>query len=362
MSKPSAQAGEVKAFCAVGAEALTAGEPAKVIHLLPMGEFTARDGRAWIVDGKDHAEAVIAASRAYAGAQDIMVDYDHQSVFAARPEVGGQAPAAGWVDPASLEVREDGIWGSVAWTPKGDEKLRAKEYRYVSPYFGSDKQTRRVTRIFNVALTGKPALHELAAVAAVEDQGIFTPMDLTKLAQALGLQADATFDQILAAINDLRNDQNALSTHLQGAAAALGLAVSAKGEEVVAAAQTAQAAKGAAFDPTKFVPIETYNALSTQFTALQGGQVEEKATAAVNDAIKSGKVVPANRDWALGFAKKDLAGFQSFVGNQPAILGERTDTAATKPGAAGAGLEPHEERILTLSGVSRDAFIKAKKD
>ncbi len=51
--------------------------------------------------------------------------------FSAVPGVGGTAPAAGWIK--RLEARPDGIWAAVAWTEAAQARIRAGEYRYITP-------------------------------------------------------------------------------------------------------------------------------------------------------------------------------------------------------------------------------------
>src|SRR3546814_10850322 len=82
------------------------GVPADWVQLLPFGQIKGRDGRSWVLDPAD-AEEVIAASVARAANADLVVDYDHQSDFAAKPGVGGRAPASGWIK--ELPKRDDGI-------------------------------------------------------------------------------------------------------------------------------------------------------------------------------------------------------------------------------------------------------------
>ena len=73
------------------------------LRLLPMGNFSPRDARinAFSIKDKAHAQEIVDASRAYAGAQDVPVDYDHQSVYSAVQGVGGVArPRAGSIRKA----------------------------------------------------------------------------------------------------------------------------------------------------------------------------------------------------------------------------------------------------------------------
>ena len=98
--------------------ALTAeGAVPEWVHLLPLGQVSSRDGRAFINDDPD---SVIAKFRERA--VDLPVDYEHQND---RPEarLNGPVPAAGWIK--ELQTRPDGIWGRVEWTPKATGETSA---------------------------------------------------------------------------------------------------------------------------------------------------------------------------------------------------------------------------------------------
>ena len=71
------------------------------VHIMPIGEFSAADGRGpfRLVD----PEAVIARSKR--PIVDLAVDRDHELVFQAGS--GTHKPAAGWIK--EMEVRADGI-------------------------------------------------------------------------------------------------------------------------------------------------------------------------------------------------------------------------------------------------------------
>ncbi|MFO0274190.1 MAG: phage protease, partial [Betaproteobacteria bacterium] len=56
-----------------------AGTPPSAIKLLPLGEIAARDGRRWRIPDRAAAEAVLSATRAWHGATDAVIDYDHQT-------------------------------------------------------------------------------------------------------------------------------------------------------------------------------------------------------------------------------------------------------------------------------------------
>lgn len=371
------QGGEQLASASLSDVELIDGRVPNRIMLLPIGELQANDGRRWLIKDKAHAEEIISATRSFLGNRQMMVDYDHQVQRA--PAVAGQAPAGGWVDPASLRVTDEGIVGDVEWTAAARSALREREYRYLSPYFGHRKDG-RVTRIFNVALTNTPAL-DMPAVAASDLAGDETKMN--KIIQSLGLAAGADEDAIVAAIDTLKN-----STSLTAIASALRLKDGASQDEIVSAASAAIArpevdlkplaiALGAAedanveqlaaaaatlkagvIDPAKYVPIETHQALQK----LVDEDREEKATAAVDAAIAAGKIAPANRDFYLGSARKDLPAFTAFVSAAPVVLqpGEADAAAGSKVNAD--QLTDEERAVCASLGISEEQFLKTKKE
>ena len=179
-----------------------------------------------------------------------------------------------------------------------------------------------------------------AADAALARIDPAPPIDLAALATALGLKAKATAEECLAAAKARGGEL----------ATALGLAETATAEEVLAAAKAAKTST--VDDPTAFVPRAEFDRVASQLNELQTSRTEEQATAAVDDAIKAGKLAPAQRDWGLATAKKDLAAFKSYAESAPAIV----TPAAPAPAPAGdpdAALTSEELARLPLDGHQR---------
>jgi len=170
------------------------------IHLIPAGEFTARDGRGPFSAGD--AGKIVAASIQYAGTRQIPVDYEHQTDNA--PKNGQPAPAAGWIK--TLQARADGVWGLVEWTAKAVEHLKAKEYRYLSPVFNY-REDGEVTRVLRAALTNNPALTELTALARAQDRPAAGP-SLDDIRAVLGMSETDDNDTVLARVNELAKDRH----------------------------------------------------------------------------------------------------------------------------------------------------------
>ena len=300
------------------------------IKLLPAGTFKARDGRGPFMTG-DRAtmEAIVAATKAYHGDTDMMVDYDHQTVFGSTEGVGGRAVAAGWID--GLEVADDGIYATVKWTDAAFAALSASEYRYISPYFTADDKTGDVQMIINAALTNMPAL-DMAAIAASSQKSNDQLEGLTmdKIIAALGLSAGSKEDAVLASIAELKTGVAALAT----------ITAKAKEQKIGEDAKSicvalSSKASGDEPDPAKFVPMAMYSELSAKVAKIETDATEAKAEEAVALATRQGRVTPAQKDWALKYAKSDLAGFTAFAASAPVLVKPQSVNRQTLDPASG---------------------------
>ena len=318
----------------------------KWIMLLPAGSFSGRDGRGpYTTDSADGMRRVIDATTQRAGNTDLVVDYDHQTQFAAIPGVGGQAPAAGWIK--EYQARPDGLYGRIEWTDRAAQSIRAGEYRYISPVYQHDK-TGKVLRLLSAGLTNTPNL-DLAAVAASSQPNQQEP-DMKNIAAALGLPEDADENAILTAINKSLTSTSSI-------AVAAGLAATAKPEEIVTAINSARTT----VDPAKFVPIEQVQALQTAVKVMQDKMAGDDAETAVNSAIKDGKLAPALKNWGLEYHKKDAAGFKAFVEGSPVLTATQRTTTTVAGKTVDDDLTAEDLAVMSQMGLDRETFIKAKK-
>ncbi len=347
--------------------------------LVPAGKFQPRDGRGpYDAGGRAEMAAIVAATAAYRGATEMVVDYDHQSLFGVKDGVGGTARAAGWVK--ALDVRDDGIWGRIEWTAAAAAAIKAGEYRYLSPV-PAVRPDGRVAAILSIALTNVPAL-DLEAVAA---SAVFPPLTTTegkpmdKILKALGLAEGAGEDAAIAAIN-------ALSTSVAAIAVAAGLKPEAKAAEIQTAAVAALAersriAKAAGLaadatsdaivaamtagagapDPTKWVPIAAVTELQGQVKALREERTGDKATEAVALAIKEGKLTPALEGWGLDLFKKDHAAFEAFVGKAPVLTGTQLVQPKIPSGVEGVALTAEQSTAAKVLGIDPKAYAETLK-
>ncbi|WP_153769235.1 phage protease [Labrenzia sp. CE80] len=303
-------------ICVANPVALTADMTSgSWIKLIPAGTFQARDGRGPFDAGDQTAmQAIIARTKAYLGGTEMMIDYDHQSVFGAIPGVGGTAKAAGWVK--DLEVRVDGIYGRVEWTAAARAAIEATEYRYISPLFTRDKAG-KVAALRNAALLNMPAM-DLEAIAARAFPKTTKGPDMDEILEALGLSEDAGEGEALASITSLVNGLSAIAVAAGLDKTADATVVAASVADLANAAKASKADPGKP-DPAKFVPIEQVTALQADLKSLSDSIQADNAEELVAAAIEAGKLAPALKDWGLELAKADLKQFEAFTANAPAL-------------------------------------------
>ena len=167
------------------------------VHLTPAGTFTGYDGRGPFSVGD--ANAVIA--RSMPDGRKLPIDENH--AIDLQGAKGGSSPARGWI--VALQNRDDGIWGKVEWTAEGRRLIEEKHYGFLSPVFEHDGGATRksIMRLSRAALTNSPNLVTLTALHAA---GAGTLED--KLKELLGLAADASEDDILAKIAEMKTSMN----------------------------------------------------------------------------------------------------------------------------------------------------------
>jgi phage I-like protein len=286
------------------------------IHLMPSGEFSGRDGRGpWAMH---NADAVIAASNAFAGKKPIPVDYDHQIDMAQKN--GQPAPAAGWIK--QLQARADGLWGLVEWTAKASAYLDAKEYRYLSPVF-NHTPSGEVTRLLRAALTNNPAL-ELTALASVQGADMQTQEPMVELCSLLGLSGDADMTAIIQAVRDLKPEAGCTQRDTN--------------------------------------QPETLASVTMAFQ--QQAEITAMATA-VDLAIIHGHILPHHKETALALCHNDKAKFEQFVSTvSPFLKGIRgMQTSGLDPELRGANersihLDETAKAVCRALGHSQQEFIQ----
>jgi phage I-like protein len=312
--------------------------PPEWVHLIPAGTFSGRDGRGpYTLD----AQAVIDAFAA--GGIDLPLDYEHQTLSA--EDKSGPVPAAGWIK--ALQARADGLWAQVEWTAQATALLADKAYRFLSPVFRFTPGDGRVVALAGAGLVHTPNL----TLQAAASQG--NPMDelLERLVYILNMPVTSTPDELAAEL------QKVIDALKAGNAAAEAMRAEIEQLKTTLAAQSAQS-QSTQPDPAQWVPIAQHKAVADQLAVMQSTQAESAAVAAVDAAQSAGKVAPALRDWAMGYARADLAGFEAFAASSPVLAG---DLAAQGRKATAADALTEEDRIAcALLGLSESSFAAHK--
>lgn len=324
--------------------------PPAEFRLLPYGRFKAADGsgrpegvpEGWFLD---QALAAQVAAEFNARRDSRVIDYEHQTLHA--EENGKPAPAAGWI--GRLEARADGLYAvGVEWTANAAAMIAAREYRYISPVFASEKATGRVVRVLHAALTnyaGLDGLTDLSALAArfslvVQPQ---KEMPMKALLAALGLPETATEAEALAALN-------ALKTAHTGELAAL---------------------RGAAPDPAKYVEVATLTAVrgelataNIELAALKAEKHEAEVGKVVQAALTAGKLTPAMEGWAKNLGKADLAALNAFVETAPVVVkpGETQTGGNAGKGAGTSQPNDADMAVMKALGLTADQFAAGKQE
>lgn len=310
---------------------------AELVQLTPDGVFRARDGRPKALPGWkiDSAIALRMLARLHARKNRIVVDYEHQTLLA---EKNGQpAPAAGWIEPLSIQYREgEGFFAPVEWTARAKSMIEGDEYKYISPVLPYDPQTGEVLDILHVALTNDAAVDGMAPVAALSSRYDLDPatpteetdtVDRKELIKLLGLADDATDAQILAALKAATGAQLAL------AALRSELNLDENGDASAAIAALKTSATAGKPDPAQYAPIGVVTELQQQVAALKAKTDDGEKEALINGGIEAGKLMGDEHvKWARSL---DVAALKSYLDKAPAIAAlKATQTGGKKPAGA----------------------------
>ena len=323
------------------------------IQLLPSGSFRAKDGRpadckAWQLDAAIAQNLIALAA---ARKTPLVIDYEHQTLRAATN--GQPAPASGWFK--TLTYRDGvGLFATdVEWTEPARQMIANKEYRFISAVFTYDKQG-RIREILHAALTNTPALDgmdevtmaALSSLAGLSESPTLTggtAVDeelLERLRWMLNMPITATAEEVIAELNKAID---MLSGGAGMAAASVNLIDLLKSKEEQIAALSANAR-----DVSRFVPIETVNALQQRIADLTsrvtGREVDELVTAALSD----GRLLPELENWARENGNKDINILKNYLNSAPRIAALSSTQTNGKPPAGVNNEEPLDTVSLAV--------------
>ncbi len=340
------------------------------IMLIPAGEkIEGRDGRFFT-----NPSPMTVITRTLNNAMDIPVDIDHAIEYKA------EAPAQGWIK--EFELREGAIWGKVEWTYNGAWQVSDKLYRYISPVFeytplsdnreSPDYHNGEIQLITSVALTNRPNLkmpalnHKNTIPLSNNNTNGVLKMDQKELALSLGLDENASADEIKAAIEALKQPQADKDKPAEPE----------KKEETPAddegaETKTAENANGGANKPTPegYISLTAYKAALKENVELQVALNNQQANAQtktafsiVDEAVKDGRIAPNSVDFwknaatnlGVAYVKEQLDKMQPLVST---AANSKFDKA---PKAAQSVLTDAEKQTAANFGLTEDEFLKAK--
>lgn len=174
------------------------GETIENVQICPVGDFPNGDRNQHCT--LEALENVVAKWKED-GEKEVLVDFEHNS------EAGGTSDtsAAAWVSNLRAD-KERGLVGDFKLTDLGAEAISNRRLRFLSVAWLVNKETREPMVIRSIALTNKPNI-PVAPVLNRETNGVINVEEkkgptMDKLKEALGLSADATEEDILAAVQE----------------------------------------------------------------------------------------------------------------------------------------------------------------
>lgn len=295
------------------------------------------------VDGRKWTLSDSAALCAAMNAKNTMfpIDENHSTDLAA-PK-GEPSPALGWFH--HLTAQGDGsVWADVQWNARGENALRNKEYRYISPVFLCDKE-KRITEILRAALTNNPNLDNPALNSKSQVGELAEEKNMDKeLCAALGLPETATKDEVLAAVARQKAELNVPK----------------------------DAPNGQKVDLTAYAPRADLNAMEARaveaekkVAELNAARLKADAEKAVDGAIANRKIAPASREAYLELcaSEKGLEQFRAIVAASPAVIGEGGVPNSEPPNGKGqsVALNASEKQLASSMGYTEEEFEKMRK-
>jgi phage I-like protein len=212
------------------------------------------------------------------------------------------------------------------WTDEAAQFVAKREYRYFSPVFLVRQTDKRLVGVHSVALTNAPKTNHLtpilAKLAAGDAQEEANMEFLKQLIAKLGLAGDADETAVLAAVDAVKNKAPVTK---EVVAKDILTALELTGEEDTS---TVVASIHALRQQTKTAVSRA------EFDRLQSQLALGEAEKVVAKAMVDGKITPDQKDWAMDYAKGNLAGFTTFVAKAPVVIpvaklpGKKDDDAA----------------------------------
>jgi len=362
----------------------------------------------------ESAESVMQSYAEYGNR--LTIDYEHKAVDPNRRAGDGKAAGS-----FALELRDNGLYAvDVRWTPPAAEALTNKEWLYFSPYFSAEEDSGRILELVNLALTNIPATMNMQPLVAagrsfLDMADTNETMDVAasgggdddddaaddkakkaakKTARDRLAKAKAELDAAAAECASFGEDDDDDSEdeddddgdggggdeddEKKKAAAALPVAASKRRAGRTAASHIEAAARALTGKSDEGEIIGALTALgnatrvnvslSKRVTDLERKLRKSDVESMVVRAIKTGKLTPAEREWALSYGMESPAKLRGYLDVTPA----RATVAGTelrepqRPGTPNGGptlavaLSSEERRICENTGIDPEKFAAVR--
>ncbi len=321
------------------------------IHLCPFGKCFDLGNEKEIEVTSAIADKFI--SRFESTPTKFFIDYRHQTLAGKGP-----APAACKVD--RMEKRADGVWGHVEqWTPAGRKSVEDGEYNYISPVIAWNRPHRltgeRGPELVMGALTNIPNFPQMKLLAAEALGGLFEETDTEPLvAEAQQRETNEKESEMKKLIEWLKARSVKIADDADEAAALSALEAHVKdvssrvpaelakelGKETITVAEAVGAVKAlrdavpetvgialgdkgitAAEATQRVMKLKSDSPDKDRLSVLEA-EVKtfkaEKREARVDQAIKEGRITPADKPTYLSLFEADPALAEKIVAGLPA--------------------------------------------
>ena len=200
------------------------------------------------------------------------------------------------------------------WFKTAADYLKNREYRYLSPVIQIQRNTRRAVELHSAALTNTPAIDAMSPIACTDKPN----------------EGEGSAEQ--------ENIEDGSKGTLAELAALLQLDPSATIEDVYQAVAAL---------------LEGQEALKLKADAYQFEIARTKADGVVLEAMKAGKILPFQRDWAFQSAMDDMDSFNLWLKTAPQVvpMGEVCPENLSQT-------QRHRSRAHELMGLSTEDITK----
>jgi len=255
------------------------------IPLAPIGDVEARDGRFFRLPEGEFERIRARTAADYPGGMplDLRHDTEGKNPFSSGDDDFPAGAAAGWFSADTMRIEDGFVVADVEWTEPGARFVAKRLFRYISPVFFADPETRIVEQFKSAALTNNPALNMPALNEAQETMS--HEQDTTGLRSLFGLAKDTTKEDLFAHCVALKEQAAKLDPALE-----------------------AMARNAAELEATKVslaAAHEKIEAMSAEQAETKAQAFAARRSAVIDEAMKAGKCVPAQVETYTAMAQDE---------------------------------------------------------